>query len=91
MSKPETGGGSYAIAVFECECAYAGRVEYDGDILVIRDASQIRDWGTLLELCQLAREGPDARTKLDPPGTLRAQLKSLISILDTDESLWRKS
>lgn len=65
-----------------------GRTEKIGDELVITDASVIRTWGTTKGLGQLALEGPQASTTLDPAGTCRVRIGAEVLVLDCDESKW---
>ena len=56
----------------------------------IRDAKNIRRWGTTRGLGQLAIQGPQKETILDETGTVRVPLHSLIFILDCQEKAWQK-
>ena len=56
----------------------------------IRDAKNIRRWGTTRGLGQLAIQGPQKETILDETGTIRVPLHSLIFILDCQEKAWRQ-
>ena len=88
--------GVYAIAVLDRGFVYVGLVDiYMSDLgtewIVIRDARNIRRWGTTRGLGQLALEGPTSATTLDPVGVVRAPARSLVSILETEERLWNRS
>jgi len=78
------------IVVLDRGFVYVGRVTLEPDWCVITGAKNIRYWGTTRGLGQLALEGPTASTKLDPVGTIRAPMRAVISILDTESALWKQ-
>jgi len=88
MEKRETLSG-YAIAVVDRGFVYMGQCEHDGQWCVVHNARNIRRWGTTKGLGQLAIEGPNKDTVLDAAGTVRIPSHALISLIDTDESLWK--
>ncbi len=67
---------------------YVGKVSRQGDDLVIEDAKNVRRWGTERGLGQLASEGPQPNTRLDPTPLITAPLKSLIYLIDCEPSKW---
>lgn len=104
MSKPETmmiddvmyvradsvapASGDLKIVVLDRGFVYIGRVKIDGDFVVITGAKNIRIWGTSKGLGELVN-GPLSGTKLDAVGTVRAPLRSLIYLIDAQESKWK--
>jgi len=76
------------IAVLEHGFVYYGDVERDGDEIVIRGACTVRRWGTTRGLGQLANEGPQPTTTLDPAGEVRAPRTSLIHLIACSEAAW---
>jgi hypothetical protein len=79
------------IVVLDRGFVYVGRCEKDKndpDLYVIKNAKNIRQWGTSKGLGQLALEGPQKQTVLDEVGTVRFHHKALISFIDTEEKLW---
>ena len=76
------------IVVLDRGFVYIGRPEQDGDFLVIKNANNIRIWGTTRGLGELALEGPKSGTKLDVVGTVRAPMRAVISLIDVEPSKW---
>ena len=76
-----------AIVVLDRGFVYIGNVEIDGDWCVITGAKNIRVWGTTKGLGELV-SGPTKDTKLDNVGTVRAPMRAVISVIDTDASKW---
>jgi len=77
-----------AIVVLDRGFVYVGEVDVDKEWCIINNARNIRIWGTSNGLGQLALEGPNDKTKLDNVGVVRAPIKSLIHIIDTDGDKW---
>jgi hypothetical protein len=82
--------GPVKIVVLDRGFVYVGRVDpqVEGDMLVIRNARNIRVWGTTRGLGELALEGPKPDTKLDAVGTVRAPMRAVISVIDAEQSKW---
>lgn len=76
------------IVVADRGFVYVGLVALDGGWVVVREARNIRYWGTTRGLGQLALEGPAATTRLDPVGTVRIPGRAVISLIDTEAALW---
>lgn len=79
------------IAVLDRGFVYVGRVRTDADWCYLTDAQNIRRWGTSSGLGQLAQNGPTPQTKLDKVGSLKAPMKTVISLIDVEESVWVKA
>lgn len=79
---------SLQIAVLDRGFVYVGDVSRDGDMLLIENARCVRRWGTSSGLGQLATEGPQPNTKLDPTGTVRAPLRSVVHLIDCEPGKW---
>ena len=88
MEQRETLSG-YAIAVVDRGFVYVGACEHDGQWCVISQARNVRIWGTTAGLGELARSGPTKATVLDAVGTVRVPAHALISLIDTEDTLWR--
>lgn len=79
---------SLQIAVLDRGFVYVGQCAVQDGFLTITVAACVRRWGTTGGLGQLATKGPQAATKLDPAGTIRAPLSSVIHLIDCAPSAW---
>jgi hypothetical protein len=66
------------IVVLDRGWVYVGRCRQEGTNLIIEDAKNIRRWGTTQGLGQLALEGAQPNTILDPVGTVIAPMRAVI-------------
>lgn len=80
--------GCIKIAVLDRGFVYIGNIIKDGDFFVIRNAKNIRKWGTTKGLGELVN-GPLRDTVVDSVGTVRFTEKALIHIIDVDQSKWK--
>ncbi len=80
--------GPVKIVVLDRGFVYVGRPEQEDDFLVIKNAKNVRVWGTTKGLGELAMEGPKSGTRLDAVGTVRAPMRAVISIIDSDAAKW---
>ena len=80
----------FKIVVLDRGWVFVGDVSASADALTISNASCIRRWGTHRGLGQLAADGPQPGTELDPSGTVRAPMRAVILTLDTEPSLWSR-
>lgn len=76
------------IAVLDRGFVYVGLCHTEDGALVITNAQNIRRWGTTNGLGQLASHGPQANTKLDAAGTVRAPLPAVMHLIDCDSAAW---
>jgi hypothetical protein len=81
----------FAIVIADRGYVYVGDVTIDDSYTVISSARNIRYWGTERGLGQLALEGPTDKTELDDVGTVRVPHRAVISIIDTEATLWPSS
>lgn len=65
---------------------FVGDVERTENEVVIKNAKNIRRWGTSRGLGELAQNGPQPNTVLDDYGTARMQ--AVVATLDCEESKW---
>ena len=79
-----------AIVVVDRGFVYVGDVTVANQWCEIREAKNIRQWGTTQGLGELVLNGPLANTKLDQCGDLDIPLRAVISIHPCRESLWGK-
>lgn len=66
---------------------YIGEVTTDAEWVYIKNASNIRVWGTTEGLGQL-RNGPLSTTKLDKTGNLKLNRKALIALMEVKVDAW---
>lgn len=78
----------FAVVVLDRGFVYVGNVEVDADWCVISNAKNIRKWGTTEGLGELVLGGPTSNTVLDDIGTVRAPMRAVISISDSEASKW---
>ena len=76
------------IVVLDRGFVYVGDVTVDADWVTIRNARNIRRWGTTLGLGELAELGPRPETKLDPAGSVRAPHRALIALIACEPGAW---
>lgn len=76
------------IAVLDRGFVYVGHCTVADGVLTITNAQCIRRWGTSAGLGQLATQGPQPATKIDPAGTVRAPLTSVMHLIDCNTSAW---
>lgn len=80
--------GDIKIVVLDRGFVYVGNVAIDIDFVIIKNAKNIRVWGTTKGLGELV-SGPLSNTKLDSVGTVRAPNRALISLIDVEQSKWK--
>ena len=78
----------FAIVVLDRGFVYVGDVVCDAGWCVISNAQNIRIWGTTAGLGELALGGPTKDTKLDSTGNVRAPMRAVISVIDSEASKW---
>lgn len=79
--------GAVQIVVLDRGFVYVGNVTVEADWVLIRNAHNIRVWGTTKGLGELVN-GPLSGTRLDSVGTVKAPLRALISLIEVKESKW---
>lgn len=88
--KPATVNHGFQIAILDRGFVYVGEVTTDGDWCVITNAKNIRRWGTSKGLGELAASGPLSNTVIDPAGTVRAPMRTLIGLIACEVSKWTR-
>lgn len=68
---------------------FVGRYSREEHEIVLRDAKNIRRWGTKKGLGELWN-GPKTETILDEAGTVRLHPLQIIATLDVDAKAWEK-
>lgn len=81
--------GDIKIVVVDRGFVYVGNCEIGADFVVMRNARNIRVWGTTKGLGELVG-GPTSATKLDKVGTVRVPSRAVISIIDVEQSKWKQ-
>ncbi len=76
-----------AIVVLDRGFVYIGDTEIEDNWLVMKNARNIRIWGTTKGLGELVN-GPLKETKLDIVGNLRAPIRAVIHIIDVNDAKW---
>lgn len=82
---------SMQIVVADRGWVFVGTTSHDEAGVTISCAKCIRYWGTDNDkpgLGWLALNGPTAKTKLDPSGTVRVPIHALVATFDTEASKW---
>jgi len=80
--------GDIQIVVLDRGFVYVGYTTIEKDFVVIRNAKNIRIWGTTKGLGELV-SGPTSSTKTDNVGTVKAPLRALISLINVDQWKWK--
>lgn len=80
------------IVILQRGWIFVGRLDYEGnDMYVLHDASVVRYWGTKKGLGEIATGGPiDGKTVLDPAGTVRFHVLTIVAQIDADYEKWDK-
>lgn len=87
--QPQELNEGLCICVMEKGFVYVGNLTIANGIVTIAAASNIRRWGTTAGLGQLAEQGIQENTKLDPYGTVRAMQSELKHWLKCKASAWK--
>lgn len=80
--------GGFAIVVVDRGFVYVGEVEISEDWCIVTRAKNLRIWGTTKGLGELALGGPTEKTKMDDVGVVRIPMRAVISVIDSERSLW---
>lgn len=75
------------IVVLDRGFVYVGETSLDGQFLTIRNARNIRRWGTTKGLGELC-DGPTSSTVLDKCGDVTAPLTSVVHTMATTPGKW---
>lgn len=78
------------IAILISGFVFVGLITQADGYIEIRNAKNIRRWGTTKGLGQLAIQGPQKETILDETGTIRVPFHSLIFTIDCQDKAWRQ-
>lgn len=78
------------IVVAQRGWVFVGDVRQEGDEVIIENCQNIRRWGTTKGLGQLALEGPQTNTVLDPAPVTRIHHLAVVFTYDCNESVWQQ-
>lgn len=78
-------GSVHKIVILQRGFVYAGDVSRAGDYLVIRNAVNVRRWGTNNGLGELAAKGNQSETTADAAGVVRVHQLSVVAMIDCAE------
>lgn len=81
-------GERLQIVVLHRGFVFVGKVTDEENEVVIRDAQNIRRWGTSYGLGQIAEEGPQKETRLDPSGVIRCHPLAVVCRYDCKPEVW---
>jgi hypothetical protein len=65
-----------------------GRVTQTPDEVTIHNASVVRVWGTTKGIGEIALNGPNSKTVLDPCGTMRVHPLAVVGTVDCAQEKW---
>jgi len=80
----------FSIVVVDRGFVFVGNIEHDGEWCIVSNARNLRRWGTSGGLGELASNGPTDETTIDNYGTVRIPGKSVIALIDSEESKWKR-
>jgi hypothetical protein len=83
-------GSVIKIVVLQRGWVVVGRYVQNGSNCKVVNGYVIRRWGTNEGLGQLATEGPQSETKLEPTPTIRFHELTVIQTIDCEDSKWAK-
>lgn len=86
---PVAQDGALQIAVLDRGFVYVGRIYRTPEGIRIEDARNVRRWGTENGLGQLATEGPQLNTRLDPCPPVHVPTHAIIHLIDCEASKWQ--
>ena len=69
------------IVVADRGFVYSGLVTQEGDWIIVREAKNVRVWGTTNGLGELALRGVTPKTVLDPVGTVKIPLRGVLHLI----------
>lgn len=80
--------GDIKIVVADRGFVYVGIAEETDNFIILRNAKNIRYWGTSKGLGELVN-GPLSGTKLDNVGTVKIPMRAVINIIDVEQKAWK--
>ena len=86
--RPVTEPAETRIVILQRGWVMVGRWHRDGDDCTLSDAKVIRRWGTANGLGELTA-GPKSGTTLDPAGTVRFHVLTMVGSFDCEPGSWQ--
>ena len=83
-------GGDVKIVILQRGWVVVGRFFQKGSKCRVENGYVIRRWGTTEGLGQLATNGPQPETKLEPTPTMRFHELTVVQTIDCGEAVWAK-
>ena len=80
--------GKLVIAILDRGWVFIGRATEDEYSLLLDGADCVRRWGTSKGIGQLALEGKQSETVLEPAGSLSVPKSAVVALIDARESVW---
>ena len=79
---------SKRIVVLHRGWVVVGDFKKDGNEVIVENANVVRRWGTTKGLGELAENGPQKNTVLDPCNTVRANELAVVMTMDCNPEKW---
>jgi len=84
--------GNTKIVILQRGWIMVGRFERNGSDCKLHNASVIRSWGTTKGLGEIAKDGPNQNTKLDPcNGIVEFDYLTVVATISCEEKKWEKA
>ena len=77
------------IVILQRGWIYIGEFSKDGVECRLKNAKNIRRWGTTNGLGELAKKGKQEETQLDEAGTVRFHELTIVAMLECDNDVWK--
>lgn len=82
--------GNIKIVILQRGWIMVGKFERNGSDCKLHDASVIRSWGTTKGVGELAQNGPNSNTKLDPcNGVVEFDYLTVVATIHCEEKKWK--
>lgn len=82
--------GNTKIVILQRGWVFVGNFYQNGSMCTLKNAQNIRTWGTTKGLGELASDGPTANTKLDKINDVTFHILTSVAMIDADNKVWKK-
>ena len=79
---------TWQVVIADRGWVYVGKLAREGDQVVLTDCHNVRRWGTVGGLGELALQGPREATVLDYYGTVRIHVLAVLAAIECNDELW---